>query len=149
MAGPFDIFETDENVETAGVELDYGDFWVLVARAGGSNRKFENIMTEVYKKHKFQLDNGLFKGDAANLKLAEVYADAVVLNWGSKQLGAGKIPGRDGKPIVFSRDAVVDLLVALPALFQDVREQASKIALFRKAALDEMVGNSAPTSTTS
>ena len=47
-----------------------------------------------------------------------------------------------GKPIEFSVQAVIDLLIALPALFADVRERAQKIADFRREQLEADVKNS-------
>ncbi|MNV75702.1 hypothetical protein D3C71_1690130 [compost metagenome] len=142
MAGPFDIFETDQALEKQGINLDYGDFEVTVARAGGSNTAYEKAMLDVHKKHKYKLENGLFAGDEANRVLAEVYAATVVLGWRSKKFGEGKLEGKGGKPIEFSRQAVADLLVALPALFQDVRARATAIGDFRKAQLEADVKNS-------
>lgn len=142
MANPFQLFETDESLETKGINLDYGDFEITVARAGGANSTYETAVLEIHKKHKYKLENGLFKGDEANSVMAEVYARTVVKGWRSKKYGEGKLEGKDGKPIEFSVQAVVDLLIALPALFADIRERAQKIADFRREQLEADVKNS-------
>lgn len=148
MAGPFAIFETDEDLETKGINLDYGDFEITVARAGGSNSAYEKAILEVHKKHKYKLENGLFQGDEANRVLAEVYATTVVKGWRSKKFGEGKVENKDGTPLDFSVANVVGLLVALPALFADVRDRASKIADFRREQLEADVKKSSTSSTT-
>lgn len=142
MANPFELFETDESLETKGINLDYGDFEITVARAGGSNSAYENAMLDVHKKHRYKLENGLFKGDEANRTLAEVYAKTVVKGWRSKKFGEGKLEGKDGKPIEFSEANVVDLLVRLPALFADVRQRAQAIGDFRREQREADVKNS-------
>ena len=37
MTSPYDIFKTDATTETEGLVLDYGDFQIRIARAGGSS----------------------------------------------------------------------------------------------------------------
>lgn len=148
MANPFELFETDAAVEVEGVNLDYGDFEITIARAGGANTAYETAVLEVHKKHKYKVENGLFKGDEANSVMAEVYAATVVKGWRSKKYGEGKLVGKDGSPLAFTTENVKALLIALPALFADIRERAMKIADFRRAQLEDDVKNSSKSSTT-
>ena len=36
----YEEFETDPNLETGGIWIDYGSFRVQIARAGGANKKY-------------------------------------------------------------------------------------------------------------
>lgn len=143
MASLFELFETDEDLEVTGVQLDYDGTYITIARAGGANTKFEKVFAEIARKHKFKISNDLMTSDEQLRIMAEVYADTVVLGWGSDEFGKGKIKGPDGKPLEFTRDNVVAVLThpKLRGLFADLREQAGKVAIFRKSLLEDAEKN--------
>lgn len=138
----FELFETDTELENAGVDIVYGqnsrgeDIVVRVARAGGANPRFAKVHAEVTKPYRRQLDAGkpLPKElqDALNRKL---YAQAVVL----KMAGFEE---RDGTPIATSTPEQIEhIFERLPNLLTDIMVQASSLDLFRTAVAETASGN--------
>ncbi|MGQ0664604.1 MAG: hypothetical protein ACT4P2_13710 [Pseudomonadota bacterium] len=142
MPGPYQQFTTDPVLETEGIVLDYGDFKITIARAGGANRKFGKALDAKLKPHRRQIELGTLDDKLATRLMAEAYAEAVVRGWSG-------MTDADGHPLPFSRENAVQLLSDLPDLFRDVQEQASRIALFRRQSLEDSEKNSATASGTS
>lgn len=130
---PYALFETDKSIEQAGVRIDYGPFYFQVARAGGANTRFRDTLRNRMAPHKRALATETMSDDLADKISTEVFAETVVLGWGSVEFGEGKIAGRDGKAVPFSSDAVKQLFKDLPDLARDVMQQAQTTALFRTA----------------
>lgn len=122
------MFKTDTKIETEGLNLDYGEFSIRIARAGGANAKFARILGERMKPHRRRLEAGRMDNAEAERLLAGVYADSVILGWEN-------VTGADGEPMEFTRDNCVKLLLDLPELFRDIQEQAQKTANFRAEEL--------------
>lgn len=135
MTSPYTQFETDAALETEGVVLDYGEFRIRIARAGGANKKFAKVLEAKLKPYRRQIANDTLDEEVARRIQIEAYADAIVLGWDDMK-------GRDGKPLAFSRDNCIRLFNDLPDLFADVREQSAKVALFRREEIEEAAGNS-------
>ena len=135
MASPYDLFKTDPRTETEGLTLDYGDFQIRIARAGGANRGFVRALEARLKPYRRQLQSETLDEQVAERILREVYADHVILGW------QGVTDG-DGKPMAFGRENLLKLLADLPELFRDLQEQAGRIALFRVQELEDAKGNS-------
>lgn len=120
------LFGTDKKVEAAGIELDYGEFWIKIARAGGGNKKYMRVLEAVSRPHRRAIQSGNLPPEKANEVLQEVYAKAVVLDWG----GEGMVD-EAGKPLKFSPKACMDLFQRLPDLFEDVKAQAESFINFK------------------
>lgn len=141
---PFDIFGMDPSKETEGVVLNYSDaFWIKIARAGGSNENYKRVLADKLKPFRRAIQTESLGEEASGRLLREAVAEGIVLNWGTGRYpeGAGSIPGRDGQPIPFNVANVVKLFEALPDLFADVYDQASKQSLFRSAEAEVDAGN--------
>lgn len=147
VISPFDLFETDANAEVNGIDIDYGDFYVTVARAGGANDRFGQVLREKMRPHRraFDLagDNPSKELDAlADRLAAEAFAETVVLAWGSKLYGKGTMVGRrdpvtnEPERLPYSTEAVVAFFEALPDMRRDVMRQASSMANFRRLTLE-------------
>lgn len=121
------FFGTDKDVETQGIELDYGDFWIKVARAGGANKKYNRVLEAVSKPYRRAIANGTLPNDKANEILKEVYAKAVVLDWG----GDGMVDVDGITPLQFSAANCLALFNRLPDLFDDVKAQAESFVNFK------------------
>jgi len=163
-------FATDTNLERAGIDLDYGEFRVRIARAGGSNKRYARVLETKMKPHRRALQAETLDPKRAERLLVESYAEGVILEWAVSVVadakGAPKEPlvlasahlkktGKEapntvfvkgiesptGDVLAFTVENVVDTLIALPDLFTDIREQASKAGLFREQALEEDAGN--------
>lgn len=163
-------FKTDTNLEKSGIDLDYGDFRVRIARAGGSNKRFSRILEAKMKPVRRALQTETLDNERAEILMRESYAEGVVLEWSVRVLAdeAGSpveplqlagayresegrdpehsvfikgIEGPDGDILPFTTDNVVATFKALPDLFSDVREQAGKIGLFREQGQEADAGN--------
>jgi len=123
-------FKADENCETEGIILDYGDGErIRIARAGGSNKRFQKKLAKVGRQYKNQIRLEMMEEELAREVFIEVYAETVVLGWEG-------IKDKDGKPLKFTVKNCIQLFTDLPELFRDVQDQAQNFSLFR-SELDE------------
>jgi len=130
----YEQFETDKDVEKDGLTIDYGNFSFRIARAGGSNVKYNKILNLLTKPHRRSMEVGVMDDEVAKKIMREVYAKTVVLGW-------DKVTDRDGKEIKFSWQNCVKLFNDLPDLFADIQSQAVQSALFKKIIKEEDLGN--------
>lgn len=128
---PWAIFETDEALEQAGVKVDYGAFYFQVARAGGANTRYRDLMRQRLAPHKRAMATETMSDDLANNIMRDVFAETIVLGWGSTKHGDGKMLARDGAAIDFTTENVKALFKQLPELAADVMAQAQSMTLFR------------------
>jgi hypothetical protein len=129
------MFGTDKAVETSqGITLDYGDFQIKIARAGGSNKKFARILTTRLKPYRRQMDTDTMDEGIAQKIMIETYADSVILGWTG-------VKDSEGNDMEFNRENVIKLFTDLPDLFMDVRSQSDKMALFRSMEIESDVKN--------
>jgi hypothetical protein len=149
------MFKTDEKLEQEGIILDYGDFRVKIAHAGGSNKKFKNLLSARLKPYERQLAIGTMDDEVAAQVIREVYADSIILNFETKKVievqegeqGEPKeewvtgVPAEDGAVLPYNRDSVCTIFKNIPRLFQDVKAQAENFSLFRAIEVAENSGN--------
>ena len=130
----YDAFKTDASAEQDGIILDFGDFTVKIARAGGENKKFQKALRRRLDKHKRAIQFEALPEDVALRVLAECYADAVVLGWEN-------IVDEIGEEIPYSREKCVELLMELPEFFAAIRAEAEKVSNFLTAKRKAIAGN--------
>ncbi len=119
-------FKTDKKCEKDGVELDFGDFSVNIARAGGANKAYLRASEKVHRKHRRALQAGTIGNDQANRIMMELYASTVVLSWEN-------VKDENGEPLVCTRENIIKVFTDLPDFFRNVQDAAIDIALFRDA----------------
>jgi hypothetical protein len=76
--------------------------------------------------------------------MAELYADAIVIGWESKNKEGNFVEGihdENGDIQPVNHDNIVKLFVALPDHFKDVQDQADKLAVWRIETLQEGTKN--------
>lgn len=137
-------FKTDQKAEQEGIILDYGDFRVTVSRAGGSNKKYLQLLETRVRPFQRAIQAGTFDNERSQELLKDVYASTVIRDWEVKvgtewQQGIENPDG--GPPLVFSRENILLTFNNLPDLFADIMEQAGKAVLFRLALREEAAGN--------
>lgn len=141
MSGLYQAFETNKDLESSGIELDYGKnskgepIRIKIARAGGANKRFAKVLDRLLRPYKRQLANDQLSDDVAKEVMIQAYADSVVLGWEG-------VEDRQGNPMDFTRENVVKLFTDLPELFLDVQQQSQKAALFLVDILEGEQGNS-------
>lgn len=141
-------FQTDRNMETSGIYLDYGSFRVKIARAGGANDKYRRVLEAKTKPYRRAIATDTMNEALGQRLFRESFAEAVILDWEVKVTGSDGdimwqqgIEAPDGSILPFNIPNVVTTFTNLPDLFSDIREQANKVALFRAASLEEEAKN--------
>lgn len=134
MPSPYKMFKTNPELECSGIELNYGDFRITIARAGGANKKFAKAIEKKSRPFKRAIQSDSFDNERAQALLKEVYAETVVLGWDG-------VTDEKGEPLPFNRENCLKLFNDLPDLFQDIMEQAQKSALFREEIRENDAGN--------
>ena len=149
MNSMYEQFETDADTEKKGVWLDYINFRVRIARAGGSNKKYQLALDRITKQYRRAIATDNMDPDMAEDLVRKVFAQTVVLDWETK---TGE---EDGKPVYtqgierkgsdellpFNRENVLETMRLLPELSDDLQAQARSSALFRSALRDDLAGN--------
>ncbi len=137
---PFALFETDKELERTGLRLDYGKFYLIVARAGGANDRFREVLRAKMEPHRRAMATETMDDKLADKLAIEAFAEAVVLGWGHVDEDGvdhtGEIIWRDGSIRHFDVQAVIELFTLLEDLARDAMGQAQRVALFRKSLAD-------------
>ena len=136
-------FETDNNLETKGIVLDYGEgVEIIVARAGGANKKFTKTLARLTKPHRVSIRNETLSDDATAKMLHTAYAETVILGWkGMTQDILSKDEVDATKELAFTKDNIIAVFKALPDLFTDVATMSQNISLYRAEQLEQDAGN--------
>lgn len=126
QTNPFQLFETNQNLESgAGVKIEYPGFSIVIHRAGGSNKKFTQVLSTKMKPYRHKFERGLLDDETANKIMIEAYAEAVVVGWEG-------VRDKNNELLPFTKENVVQLFNALPEFFQDVVKQAQQISNFKE-----------------
>lgn len=139
----YDMFMTDETLEKKGVVLDYGDFRITIARAGGGNKKYEKILQFKSKPFRRAIESESMDSDHQMRILQECYMETVILNWEVKRddkwvIGIDPPMGEPKEGVSnFDRKNMERAFRDMPDLFLDIHQQAQKATLF-KADLEEV-----------
>lgn len=141
--GMYDNFKTDPVREEEGVFLDYGDFRIRVAYAGGTNKKYAKYAEAQLRPLRRAIDSGNLDNERAQPVMRDIYAKTIILGWQRNIDGkwVDGIEDVDGETIEFNYDNVVRTLTNLPHLFFDIQEQSGKIVNFRAEEMKEELGN--------
>lgn len=134
-------FATDAKSEQQGVELDYGQGLILtIARAGGSNVQYQKTFQSVTAGYKRAIEAETLPPEKADMLLREVFARAVLLKWEGVTMDDLHDDG-NMDPAPCTVENKIKFFEALPEVFADVREQATKAALFRRNIEEAELGN--------
>lgn len=136
----YGVFETDLDMEAAGVWLDYGDFRIRIASAGQGNKNYVRYAEKKLKPIRRAVEAGAISNDRSQAVMADIYAKTVILDWETN--GKKGIEARNGKILPFNIENVEKTLLNLPRLFMDLQEQAGSLATFRKEEMETETKNS-------
>lgn len=141
-------FATDPKKEAEGVFVEFGEFRVLIRRAGGANKLYQKTMETLVAPHRRILQLGQLQEGTMKAILAEGYAKAIVVDWqyqaddglGSKDWKSGiELP--DGTMGEVNVENVKAVLLAFPVIFDALKETAEAIAGFKSEADAVAKGN--------
>lgn len=126
MSNPYDFFGTNKELESGkGVTLEYPGFSITIHRAGGGNKKFSQVLAAKMRPHRQRFERGLLDDETSHKILLETYAESVVVGWNG-------VTDADGNPLEFNTANCIKLFTDLPDLFDDVKDQANKVSVFRQ-----------------
>lgn len=134
LTSPYAKFGTDDKAELQGIVLDFGDFAIRVARAGGSNKKYAKALLKHMRPYRKAIQAGSMDLKLQREILAKVYAESVVLDWVN-------VVDEEGNEMAFNYDNVVKLLTDLPELFNQIVEDAENYRLFKEVEAEEIAKN--------
>lgn len=149
MSSMFDQFETNDNLERDGIWIDYGDFRVKAAHAGGSNKNYQKFAEMKMKPLRRAIASGTIDDRRAQIILHEIYAKTIIKDWqyldgkdkdGNPIYKSG-IPTKEGEPIEVNEKNIIHTFKLLPALFNDIQSVATEISGYLAADLEEDAKN--------
>lgn len=155
--GLFAAYGTDVNLEKTGVVFTPDSSTAItLARAGGSNVKFQAVLDAKIKPHRRAIEAGTLDPKLDRRMMAEVYADTVVKNW-ETLVGDKLVQGIEADPnatagtyshdidksglVPFNRQNVVATLLALPDLFGDLQRESQRVGNFLTEQREEDAKN--------
>lgn len=125
--GLLNDFSTNEDSEKKGVVVNYGDYSLKIARAGGRNHSYTQALAKATKPHRRAIAAGHMKEAALRNILIPVYARYVLVGWE----GVTDLSGENEIP--YTPAKAEEFLKSLPDLFEEVQARASDISLFQDA----------------
>lgn len=140
----YEMFATDSTKEKDGVWLNYGsnpatDPAFHVRRAGGENRKYQQILASRMRPYQRILNDKGRLPDEATIRAIEnihreAWRESCLLNWRN-------IKDKDKTLLEFSPENVKKHMVELPELYRDLMEQSGSTALFRMQEVQDAAKN--------
>jgi hypothetical protein len=138
--------KTDVALETGGIEFEYGNVLLKVARAGGQNQSFNKAVAELANKHRRALEANMMDNDEAQKIGAEIYAKHVVLKWQTKLEGSDEfvdgVEDADGNLVPDTVENRVAFFLEVPDFLIEVKRIAENFAYFRANQAEQMAKNS-------
>ncbi len=139
-------YRTDKALEKKGIEVDFGNFKVTIARAGGGNKRFAKLLEAKTRPYKRAIQTETMDNDVAQTLLKEVYSEAIVLNWETKvkdewKAGIEDLNSDEFKLLPFKPENVMTVLNEVPDVFTMLQEEASKSANYRMMVLEDDAKN--------
>ena len=127
------MYETEKDLEKDGVDVKIGPATFVVARAGGSNRDFKNMLLAKSKPLQKRIKKNTVDADLdveSESLMIEVYSKTVIKGWSG-------VTDRDGNEFPFTVENCIMLLSDLPDLFTEIQTEASDISNFQNEIKEE------------
>ena len=149
----FKLFESDDDLEQKGIVVQYDSVRFIVARAGGSNARYQKTFSRLSKPHRQRIQRGRMSIEQQTKLLAQTYAEAVIKrvdvlkpeadakNPAESDWVQNQLPDETLGTIPFDKGKLADLLIAMPDLFEDLRFMASQVEHYQSAADEGDEGN--------
>ena len=133
-------YQTDQDAELNGIDVDLGDGQVItVRRAGGANKQYLARLRKLAKPYQRQLEIGTIDQGILQRTTMQAFAESSLVGWRG-------ITDPDGNEIPFSTKAAFELFQALPDLFDAVFQAAGEIDSFRAHQVEATAKNSSASS---
>lgn len=148
--GLYENHATDGKLEKTGVWVDYGEFRVKIAKAGGANRKYTAMVERETKPIRRALQAGTVSEERARPIMIKVFTETIIMGWQTwdddAKDGEGEwvdgIEMRDGTVGKYTKENVTTVLNDLPAVFNMIKQDALADDIFKETVRQEEAGNS-------
>lgn len=130
-------YRTDNTRESeVGVKLVFpGGRWLRVLRAGGSNERYRKALEREARPYRYSLEQGKTLSRKVNDEIMHrVYAKAVVIDWGG-------FKDSQGNEVAYNQEGMIEVFRALPELFSQTAELATRAATFQEQQVEEAKKN--------
>ena len=131
----YDQFLTDKDLESSGVLIDYGDFSLTIARAGGANKAFNKTLESLSRPYRKQIQAGRLSREVQDDLMLKAFARSVVKTWEG-------MTDAEGASLPFNEENFIKVMKDLPDLWEDIQGIALGMEAFRKEVREEEAGNS-------
>jgi hypothetical protein len=147
----YELYKTEKKIEQDGKAFLFasGNLRLTLARAGGSNQRFEKILTANSKPFRRAIQAELLSNEKAQELMMRTYAEAVIRKWETlmpKEDGTDEF--RDGMLVEGHEDLqpktidnMVKIFMAYPELFKEVQEEANKLSNYQESLTEEDAKN--------
>lgn len=127
-----DLFNTAKSLEQDGIALEYDETTIVIARAGGSNKRYERRVEQLMRPHRQAAQRGRLPKAKQEEIVRKAFSETVVLAW-------EKMPDPANPEVMleFSPGNVQYVFEQMPDLFDDVVEQATSVANFIAEARED------------
>jgi hypothetical protein len=136
----FKQFATNKDLETNGVEVQYGENddktvpTFIISRMSSSNKKYNKAIENATRPYRRMIDMNIMPNEQAEKILQKVFIDVILIGWKNVQ-------DEQNKPIDFNSPNALMLFDKLPDLYADLKVAAQTAALFRAECLEEEAKN--------
>lgn len=142
----YDQFRTDPTLEKSGVTLDYGKFRVLIARAGGANKRYMKVLEARTKPYRRAIQTETMDPEVASKIFKRIFAETIILNWETQTEDGEWVkgianPDNESEILPLTVENVEKVLNELDEIFMDIKVQAEKFVLFKQSIQEEEAKN--------
>lgn len=141
MGNLYKQFESDSDLETAGIVIQFDGCSFKCKRPGGANKEFGPAWEEATRPYNSLINRNQMPRKLFNQLLAEVYADKVIVGWTN-------VEDRDGTVLEFTKENVVKILIDLPEVFRQIKEELNDYQSWLINQREVIVKNLSPPSDT-
>lgn len=133
-------FETNKDLETNGVKVEYGpnkDKTIptfFIRRMSRSNKKYTKGLEKATRPHRRAIELETMQTSQAEKISMEVFVETILVGWENVQ-------NRKNEVVPYTKEAATKLFNELPDFYDDLQGKASKASLFRDESVEEEAGN--------
>lgn len=136
-------FTTDKASETKGKWIEVGPAKFLLARAGGSNAKFQKAVEVAMRPYQRLIQMDQFSEAEASKAMVKPFVDHVLLGWENVR---PVMQDEDqewiaGEPFPYTKEKAVEILTNLPDLFRHLLGESTKLGNFSPDFIKVASGN--------
>lgn len=140
---------TDPKREVEGITFETLNTRVILARAGGSNQRYNAAMAAAHSKYGRAIQLDLMDDEQSRAVLCEVYADTVVRGWFTDVSPEGSdtadwregIDDGEGGVVPATKANILAFWQEVPDHFIECKVMAEKSQLFRQNLVSGVLGN--------